>query len=214
MSTTPPSADPERSPQLRASDADRERVAAVLREAAAEGRLAFDELDERLSAAYAAKTYADLEPLTRDLPDHVPGASAAVHGTAGAPSAGRIGGEPTSRFAVGIMSGFRRTGNWVMPAEFTAVAIMGGGELDLREARFSQREVRIWALALMGGVTVIVPEDAEVHVSGIGIMGGFDHRAAGSGAPGGPRITVTGLALMGGVDVKRKRLRKEIEDGA
>jgi hypothetical protein len=142
----------------------------------------------------------------------VPVPPAAAHGTARAPSADRIGGEPTSRFAVGIMSGFRRTGTWVMPAEFTAVAIMGGGELDLREARFAQREVRIWALALMGGVTVIVPEDAEVHVSGIGIMGGFEHRAAGSGAPGAPRITVTGLALMGGVDVKRKRLRKEIED--
>lgn len=212
MTTPPHAAGPDRSPQLRASDADRERVAAVLREAAAEGRLAFDELDERLSAAYAAKTYADLEPLTRDLPDQGAGGPAAVPGTARAPSAGRIGGEPTSHIAVGIMSGFRRTGAWVVPAEFTAVAIMGGGELDLREARFAQREVRIWALALMGGVSVIVPEDAEVHVSGIGIMGGFEHRAAGSGAPGAPRITVTGLALMGGVDVKRKPPGKQIEN--
>jgi hypothetical protein len=89
---------------------------------------------------------------------------------------------------------------------------MGGGELDLREARFTQREVRIWALALMGGVSVIVPEDAEVHVTGIGIMGGFEPGAAGTGGPGAPRITVTGLALMGGVDVRRKPPRKELEN--
>src|SRR5687767_15961189 len=54
--------------QLRASDADREQVAAVLRRAAGEGRLELAELDERLAAVYAARTYADLEPITRDLP--------------------------------------------------------------------------------------------------------------------------------------------------
>lgn len=212
MATNRPAADSGRQPELRASDADRERVASVLRDAAAEGRLAFDELDERLTATYAAKTYGDLQPLTRDLPDH--GASHPVSGAGPVPSSARIGGEPTSRMAVGIMSGFRRAGQWVVPPEFTAVAIMGGGELDLREARFAQREVRIWVFTLMGGVSVIVPQDAEVRVQGIGIMGGFDQRAEGSGAPGAPRITVTGLALMGGVDVKRRPLRQQIEDRA
>jgi hypothetical protein len=52
----------------RASDADREAVAERLRTAAAEGRLDPDELDERLGAAYGAKTVGDLVPLTRDLP--------------------------------------------------------------------------------------------------------------------------------------------------
>lgn len=212
MATNTPAAGPGRQPELRASDADRERVASVLREAAAEGRLAFDELDERLTAAYAAKTYADLEPLTRDLPDHAAGTPQAAPVPGVTASSARIGGDPTSHIGVGIMSGFRRAGPWVVPPEFTAVAIMGGGEIDLREARFAQREVRIWTLALMGGITVIVPEDAEVHVTGIGIMGGFEQRAAGSGAPGAPRITVTGLALMGGVDVKRRPLRRKIED--
>jgi hypothetical protein len=54
-------------PALRASDADRERVAAVLRDAGGDGRLDLEELDERLQAAYAARTHADLEPLTADL---------------------------------------------------------------------------------------------------------------------------------------------------
>ena len=54
--------------QLRISDADRNRVAELLRDAAGEGRLDLDELDERLEATYAAKTYADLVPITVDLP--------------------------------------------------------------------------------------------------------------------------------------------------
>ncbi|MCW2760664.1 MAG: hypothetical protein JWR85_865 [Marmoricola sp.] len=54
--------------RLRVSDADRHRVAELLREAAGEGRLDIEELDERLEAAYAAKTSADLVPITADLP--------------------------------------------------------------------------------------------------------------------------------------------------
>ena len=53
---------------LRASDADRERVAERLRAAAGEGRLSADELEERLERAFAARTEAELEPLTADLP--------------------------------------------------------------------------------------------------------------------------------------------------
>ncbi|MGZ4466074.1 MAG: DUF1707 SHOCT-like domain-containing protein, partial [Nocardioides sp.] len=49
--------------RLRVSDAERHQVAEVLREAAGEGRLDLDELDARLEAAYAARTYADLVPL-------------------------------------------------------------------------------------------------------------------------------------------------------
>jgi hypothetical protein len=55
-------------PALRASDADRERVADLLRRHTAEGRLDPDELDDRLSGAYAARTIDDLESLTADLP--------------------------------------------------------------------------------------------------------------------------------------------------
>jgi hypothetical protein len=53
---------------LRASDAERDAVAARLREAHAEGRLTFEELSERLDVAFAARTHGDLVPLTRDLP--------------------------------------------------------------------------------------------------------------------------------------------------
>lgn len=188
---------------MRASDADRERVANVLREAAGDGRLTMEELDERLDAVYAAKTYAELEPITHDLPG-----SGAAYTPAPSPAAGfdpvRFGGEATSHGAVAIMGGFTRKGDWVVPKEFTAFMFMGGGEIDLREARFAEREVAIHIVAIMGGCEIIVPEDATVRVTGIGVMGAFDHTGSGAGSPDGPVITVNGVAFMGGVDVKRK----------
>jgi hypothetical protein len=55
-------------PQMRASDSDRDRIAAILRDAHADGRLAQDELLERLGATYEARTYGDLDRLVADLP--------------------------------------------------------------------------------------------------------------------------------------------------
>ncbi len=69
----------------------------------------------------------------------------------------------------------------------------------------------IHAYALMGGVQIIVPEDIDVDVAGIGLMGGFDHSATGPGKPGAPRLKVIGLALMGGVNVKRRPARQRGE---
>lgn len=188
---------------LRISDAERDEVAAILRDAAGEGRIDLAELDERLTAVYAAKTYGDLEPITRDLPR-----TAAAPATA--PRGDRFGGVPSATVAIGIMSGFQRKGVWVVPEELTAVAFWGGGQLDMREARFAAPEVHIRAFAVMGGVEILVPEDAEVHVTGIGIMGGFDHRGAGAGAPGAPKIVISGLAFWGGVSVQRKATDEEL----
>ncbi len=190
---------------LRVSDADREQAADVLRTAAGDGRLTLDELDERLAVAYGAKTYADLEAVTSDLPGT--GVSAPAAAASGRFPAARIGGTPGVTFAIAIMSGARRAGHWVVPQRFTCFALMGGVELDLREAQFSEREVTIQAFCLMGGVCIIAPDDIEVDVSGIGIMGGFDHAASAPGLPGAPRVKVVGLALMGGVEVKRKPRR-------
>jgi hypothetical protein len=56
-------------PEIRASDAERERVVSFLRDKTAEGRLTADELDERVGRAYRAVTRAELQRLVRDLPD-------------------------------------------------------------------------------------------------------------------------------------------------
>ncbi|AHI01364.1 DUF1707 domain-containing protein [Kutzneria viridogrisea] len=186
--------------ELRASDADREKVAKVLHEAMSEGRLTVGELDERLSGLYQARTFGELEVFTRDLPTQ--GTPAPVPVPSG--RSPLIGGQPDSANAVAIMSGVRRRGNWVVPAHLTVFAFWGGVDLDLRAATFQQRECTITATAIMGGVTIIVPPELTVQVQGIGVMGGFDRDAAGVGDPNGPVLRVNGLAFWGGVQIKRK----------
>ncbi|HEV2371436.1 MAG TPA: DUF1707 domain-containing protein [Streptosporangiaceae bacterium] len=187
---------------MRVSDGDRERVAEVLRDATGQGRITFEELEERLGRAYTAKTYAELEAVVVDLP------KSATAGVAGVRDrsvvSDRVGGHPGGKFAVAIMAGSRRRGTWVVPKTFIAFALMGGVEIDLREARFSEREVTIHAYTVMGGVDIISDYEIEMDVSGFGLMGGVDHEASGPGAPGAPRVRVVGFALMGGVGVRRK----------
>ena len=192
---------------MRVSDSDREQAAEVLREAAGQGRISLDELDERLESAYAAKTYADLAAVTHDLPrtGQVP-----VSPAGGATQAGRIGGTPRSKFSIAILSGARRTGRWVVPRDYVCVAVMGGVEIDLRDAQFSEPVVTLHAYTVMGGIQITVPEDVDVDVSGLALMGGFDHNADGPGVPGAPRVRVLGFALMGGVEVRRKPPAKSL----
>ncbi|AWS48155.1 DUF1707 domain-containing protein [Streptosporangium sp. 'caverna'] len=56
-------------PNTRASDGDRDKVASVLREHYAQGRLTVEEFDERLEQLYTSRTYGELATLTSDLPD-------------------------------------------------------------------------------------------------------------------------------------------------
>jgi hypothetical protein len=201
-------------PELRASDADRERVAEVLRDALAEGRLDMAEFEERFDATYRARTYGELAPITRDLPGagvSVPAVSMVKQPVGGGSWADRIvGGEGSSRWAVAVMGGFQRRGRWTVPRRFNSLAFWGGGELDLREANFVDREVVVNCVAIMGGMNVVVPPGIEVVVRGIGIMGGFDHSQEGVlGDPGAPRVILQGVAFWGGVGVTRKLPRAE-----
>jgi hypothetical protein len=189
--------------QLRISDAERHQVAEILREAAGEGRLDLDELDSRLEATYAARTYADLVPITLDLPSHarqVPPVRAAAGSALVVP-----GPERSRHFAV--LSGFDRRGVWTVPEHLTVVAFWGGAELDLRQARFAAQECVITVHAVMGGATVIVPPHVNVVMEGTGIMGGY------SGPSGlvdaaldatSPTVRIRGVAIWGGVNVERK----------
>ncbi|WP_243722886.1 DUF1707 domain-containing protein [Actinomadura sp. 7K507] len=207
MNNLPERAGTPATPEMRAGDADRERVAHLLRDAAGDGRLTLVELDERLDAVYAAKTYADLEPLTRDLP--APGASPPPAPATGAGAWRPVEGAPSWKSGIGIMSGFNRTGVWNVPRVFRAFAFWGGGKIDLREARFDEPETTIRAMAIMGGFEVIVPDDITVHVKGLGIMGGFDDKASGPGVPGSPTVVIKGLAFWGGVGVKRRKSSRQ-----
>ncbi|WP_168712552.1 DUF1707 domain-containing protein [Streptomyces sp. A0958] len=199
---------------MRASDAERERIAEILREAVAEGRLEMEEFDQRLDRAYKARTHGELEPLVRDLPRAgSSSAPAAVQPRSGSAARWpeRIGRPATSGGAFAFWGGFRRRGNWTVGRVFTAFAMWGGGDIDLREANFEDREVVIRCFTIMGGIHVTVPPDLNVDVRGIGIMGGFGEQAKDDAvpAPDAPRVRITGFALMGGVGVEHKRSKAE-----
>lgn len=190
--------------RLRISDDERHQVAEVLRQAAGEGRLDLAELDERLEATYAAKTYADLVPLTSDLP--VPGV-ARPRAPQPRPAAAPVGPRYTS--SVAIMSETRRRGAWGISAQHTAFALMGSVKLDLREAHFSDREVTLTAVAVMGDVTIVVNPYTQVVVDGVAIMGEFGESRAKAPeelGPGSPLLRVKGLALMASVSVQRRAM--------
>jgi hypothetical protein len=80
---------------------------------------------------------------------------------------------------------------------------MGGCEMDLREAQLAPGVTEIMVVAFMGGVEIVVPPWLQVEVSGIGIMGGFDHKQSAPPAhgPGAPVVRISGLAMMGGASV-------------
>jgi hypothetical protein len=197
---------------MRVSNDDRERVAQVLHNAMAEGRLTVGELEERLDKVYAAKTFRDLEPVVRDLPvgNPLPTLPVPAASTSPVPS-NRIGGRGTSSTAIAIMSGTDRKGVWTVPPTFTSFALMGGVEIDLTNARFEDAETTIQAFAFMGGIDIFVPDDIVVQVNGTGFMGAFENHALNQAQPrpGAPIVRITGLAVWGGVDVKKRKPRKE-----
>lgn len=210
--------DPPGPEQMRASDADRDAVAHRLRDALAEGRLDLDEHNERLDATYRSKTVGDLVPLTEDLPDG-PSDTALTRPTHGSlrPSRGServVESSPTSFSAIAVMGGAHRSGDWILPAHFMAPAVMGGIELDLRNAKFTQHETTIWCYPVMGGVGITVPYDVQVRVHGIPVMGGFglEGDAPGSNDPNAPIVHIRGMAIMGGVGVKYRSWKDEDEE--
>jgi hypothetical protein len=191
---------------LRISDEDRHRVAEVLRTAAGEGRLDLEELDERLEAAYRAKTYADLVPITVDLP----GAVGVQPGVARPPVTrhdGRVATGSRHSASLALMSETKRVGPWLVGDVHTALAVMGSVVLDLREAVFETGQVTINANAVMGEVKVLVDAGTLVDVSGLGVMGEYtehDGDVTFDPSAGGAVVRVRGFSLMGSVTVHRR----------
>lgn len=185
---------------MRVSDADRHKVADVLRQAAGEGRLDLDELDERLELAFGAKTYADLVPITADL--HLAPATD-VPATRLGP---QVPAGPGHNSSVAIMGECNRRGVWHVPPTHSAFSLMGSVVLDLREAVLSTPHTTINASAIMGEVQVKVPAHVHVIVDGTPIMGDYGQgkdKVPARVEPGAPTIHIKGVALMGSVSVTR-----------
>ena len=187
---------------LRISDNDRQKVAEVLREAAGEGRVDLDELDERLELTWGAKTYADLVPITADLhlPAHPQTAIPLVPRPSHVPAVGHAS-------STAIMGECKRRGVWSVPEHHSAFALMGTVVIDLRQAQLSAHETLINASTIMGEVRIIVPAHLNVVIDGTPIMGEFGHgkdRTPAEIGPNSPTIRVRGMAMMGSVTVQRQ----------
>lgn len=201
-------------PDLRASDADRERAVMTLGRAAGDGRLDVDELEERLQAAYAARTRGELARLLAD----VGGAAVDVGPDAGGPPAPasarrarvvRSAAAGTS-WVVSIMGGNERTGRWRVAERCNVVNVMGGSEIDLHDAELADDVTQINVYTLMGGFEIRVPNGVDVQVSKFALMGGHEVALGDEPPPpGAPVIRLRLISVMGGGEVRRGRKRRK-----
>jgi hypothetical protein len=177
----------------RATDTDRIQLAQLLAYAAEQGRLQLQDYEDRLTKAYAATTYEELDRLRADLPV--------------SPVNPRRGGKcnpAPSTLLLALMSGFERRGRWNVPKKLTTFTLWGSGVVDLRYADFTSPEVEIHAYSIMGMQSILLPPEVNVEIRGHGVMGGFDRKILGQGTPGAPTVKIRGFSLWGGVGVKRK----------
>lgn len=178
-------------PAIRISDAEREAVVARLREASGEGRLGLDEFAERVGAVYRSTTAAELEQITVDLP------------APAEPSARR----PT-RWTVGVLSSERRTGPWRPARPTRAWATFGSCEVDLADVECDDGAVDLHAVAVLGGIDVVVPEGAQVELDGFAVFGSKSHRLRPAPPRADfPRVRIRARAVFGSVVVRNPRRR-------
>ena len=171
---------------LRASDADRDRVLAMLAEAMSDGRLTADEHSERVQRACSARTLGELAELTTDLA--VPSAQPV-----------RLDG---GRMISGILGPARRDGRWVVPESLTVTAMFGEVEVDFTQAILQASRVQLYATVIGGRLRLIVPDGLSVVMAGHAMLGS---RRGGTPPPAGPDapvIEVKALVLGGRVIVR------------
>lgn len=205
-------------PELRASDAEREQTAEILRMAAAEGRLDVEELEERLGSAYTVRTRNELERLIADVSPERLGAGRAI-ASAGKSSGLTVKEGPGgSRWVISVMGGHDKRDRWRVAPRCTVLSIMGGSSIDLNDAELADRETEINVYSLMGGSEIRVPHGVNVQVSEFALMGGNDVKLGDEVSPtGGPTIHIRMVAIMGGSSVRRGRKlsrqeRKELKE--
>jgi hypothetical protein len=176
-------------PAVRASDADREKTVALLRDHAAEGRLTLEEFTERMSAAYGARMRDELDELARDLP------------SADAPVASRR--RPT-RLLLAALGSTERDGRIRVRRRVACLMGFGNIDLDLRGATLEGDVITVTAIGLFGAIDVYVPEGVEVDLHGFALGG--HKRANGNDPlpqPGTPLVRVVAVSVFAGIDVWR-----------
>jgi hypothetical protein len=206
-------------PELRASDAEREQAAEVLRIAASEGRLDVEELDDRLGSVYSVRTRNELERLIADVSPERLGQGRAIS----VPGKGGSGltvkeGPGGSRWVIAVMGGHDKRGKWRVAPNCTVLSIMGGSTIDLNDAELADRVTQLNVYSFMGGNEIRVPHGVNVQVSEFALMGGNDVKAGDEITPaGGPTIHIRMVAVMGGSSLRRgrklsRRERRELKE--
>lgn len=208
-------------PDLRASDGDRQLVAQALSQAFSRGQLSYSELDDRTAKVWAAtfrkELFVPLADLMSDpasvLVEASPDPTALTpmrHTGAEIAKPHFTGGSVGQRFSFAMVGASQKRGHWLIARQHVSVSLVGATTLDLRRVRFTAPETTIWAFGVVGAVEVLVPEDVLVHSDGIGIVGAFEvtkdkevtveQRDLPADAP---VIRVRGLGLVGAVSVRR-----------
>lgn len=157
------------------------------------------ELEVRIDRAHQANTVEDLEALISDLPVAEPEMKLGVID----PNLARD--RAAHQAVIAVMGGSERRGHWTPAARVVVVALMGGADLDFRDAQLPPGVTDVHILALMGGAEIIVPPGLRVESNGFALMGGWGHSDQDSRRhsydPDAPILRINGLALMGGVDI-------------
>ncbi|MFJ8541480.1 DUF1707 domain-containing protein [Streptomyces sp. NPDC093586] len=192
--------------ELRASDADRDRIADMLRDALAEGRLTAEEHAERVEGVLAAKTVGELDVFVRDLPAAHGRRDAAAAPVPDRPTLGAIPADPEEN-VVAVFSGAVRRGRRRASRRIHAYAVFGSVEIDLSEALFEHQQVVIKAFAVFGSVEVRVPENVSLRGAGGGVLGSFEVDSLDSAEAEAPVVYVDGWAVLGSVEARPKRGR-------
>ena len=182
--------------------AQREAAEGRLRTAAADGVLTLEEYGDRVSLVLAAGTLDELREATADLP-------MARAETARTPRTG-----PVRRWLVAVMGAHSEGGRWRPAPQTIAVAVMGGVDVDLREAVVEDGELTLTAVAVMGGIDIVVPEGVEVEMTGFAFMGGRENKARRPGYEEAPLLRVRAYALMGGVEVRNPNKKERAKADA
>ena len=171
---------------LRASDADRDRVLVLLAEAVSDGRLTMEEHAERVQRACTARTLGELADLTADL---VVASAQPV----------RLDG---GRVISGIFGPARRDGRWVVPETLTVTALGGEVEVDFTQAILQTRHVQLLTTVIGGRLRLVVPDGVSVAVNAHVMVG---RRRGGTPPPAAsdaPLIEVKGVVLGGEIIVR------------
>lgn len=175
-----------------ALDRQREATIAMLCEHFALDHLPAGDLEHRIDRAHAARTVDDLRALLANLP-----------ALADQPARLDIADLETSQAIVAIMGGAERSGAWIPARTIRVFSLMGGAVLDFREVPLPRGTINVEVYAVMGGVEILVPPGIRVSCEGTGIMGAFEQKAGNSVSADLSEVTlrITGIALMGGVEV-------------